>query len=82
METAPVAGGARLTVADSGPGFAQKIIARAFEPYVSTKPRGTGLGLAIVKRIIDDHHGTVELGNQEGGGARVSITLRSSPERV
>jgi nitrogen fixation/metabolism regulation signal transduction histidine kinase len=78
IETAPAPGGARLTVCDSGPGFAQKIIARAFEPYVTTKPRGTGLGLAIVKRIIDDHHGSIEVGNQSAGGARVSITLRSS----
>jgi nitrogen fixation/metabolism regulation signal transduction histidine kinase len=78
VETAPAPGGARLTVCDSGPGFAQKIIARAFEPYVTTKPRGTGLGLAIVKRIIDDHHGSIEVGNQAGGGARVSITLRST----
>ncbi len=80
VETVPVAGGARLSVADSGPGFAQKIIARAFEPYVTTKARGTGLGLAIVKRIIDDHHGTVDIANQEGSGACVSITLRSSVE--
>jgi nitrogen fixation/metabolism regulation signal transduction histidine kinase len=78
LETARAPGGARLTVADSGPGFSQKIIARAFEPYVTTKARGTGLGLAIVKRIVDDHHGTVEIGNREGGGARVSILLRAA----
>ena len=78
LETARAPGGARLTVADSGPGFSQKIIARAFEPYVTTKARGTGLGLAIVKRIVDDHQGTVEIGNREGGGARVSIMLRAA----
>jgi len=78
LETARAPGGARLTVADSGPGFSQKIIARAFEPYVTTKARGTGLGLAIVKRIVDDHHGTIEIGNREGGGARVSILLRAA----
>ena len=77
VETAGITGGARLTVTDSGAGFTQKIIARAFEPYVTTKARGTGLGLAIVKRIIDDHRGTIEIGNQESGGARVSITLRA-----
>ena len=78
LETARAPGGARLTVADSGPGFSQKIIARAFEPYVTTKARGTGLGLAIVKRIVDDHHGTIDIGNREGGGARVSIVLRAA----
>ena len=70
----------RLVVTDSGPGFAQKIIARAFEPYVTTKARGTGLGLAIVKRIIDDHQGSVELANQDEGGARVVITLLAVDE--
>ena len=70
----------RLVVTDSGPGFAQKIIARAFEPYVTTKTRGTGLGLAIVKRIVDDHQGSVELANQDEGGARVVITLLAVDE--
>ena len=79
VETAAITGGARLTITDTGAGFTQKIIARAFEPYVTTKARGTGLGLAIVKRIIDDHRGTIEIGNQESGGARVSITLRAAP---
>ncbi|MBL8384190.1 MAG: HAMP domain-containing protein [Burkholderiales bacterium] len=78
LETTRAPGGVRLTVADSGPGFSQKIIKRAFEPYVTTKARGTGLGLAIVKRIVDDHHGSIEIGNREGGGARVSITLRAA----
>ena len=52
---------------------------RAFEPYVTTKPKGTGLGLAIVKKIIDEHHGTVSLENRTGaagrGGAAVTIAL-------
>ena len=78
LVTAQAPGGARLSVTDSGAGFAPKIIARAFEPYVTTKARGTGLGLAIVKRIVDDHHGSIELINLDQGGARVSVTLRSS----
>jgi nitrogen fixation/metabolism regulation signal transduction histidine kinase len=68
-------GGVILTISDNGPGFAQKIIARAFEPYVTTKPRGTGLGLAIVKKIVEDHHGSIELSNAPEGGAVVSIQL-------
>jgi len=43
VEVAAAPQGARLTISDNGPGFAQKIIARAFEPYATTKPRGTGL---------------------------------------
>jgi nitrogen fixation/metabolism regulation signal transduction histidine kinase len=75
VRTEAANGGVRMVIADNGPGFAQKIIARAFEPYVTTKPRGTGLGLAIVKKIVEDHHGGIELENAPGGGAVVGITL-------
>ena len=48
---------------------------RAFEPYVTTKPKGTGLGLAIVKKIVEEHGGSVAISNVEPHGARVTITL-------
>jgi nitrogen fixation/metabolism regulation signal transduction histidine kinase len=54
----------RLIVADSGPGFPESILKRAFEPYVTTKAKGTGLGLAVVKKIADEHHATVRLTNR------------------
>ncbi len=67
----------RLSVVDSGPGFSEKIIARAFEPYVTTKARGTGLGLAVVKKIAEEHHARVEVQNlptsTQAHGARVSL---------
>jgi len=75
VKTQAAGSGVLLTISDNGPGFAQKIIARAFEPYVTTKPRGTGLGLAIVKKIVEDHHGSIDLQNAPGGGAVVGITL-------
>ena len=62
-----------LSVSDNGHGFAPQILARAFEPYVTTKAKGTGLGLAIVKKIIDDHGGEIHLANDHGG--RISIWL-------
>ena len=66
----------RLSITDNGPGFAPKILARAFEPYVTSKPRGTGLGLAMVKKIIDEHGGRVDIQNQpEMQGAKISILL-------
>lgn len=65
----------RLTVADNGGGFPEEIVARAFEPYVTTKPRGTGLGLAIVKKIVDEHRGEVTIENRPGRGAAVSVLL-------
>lgn len=66
----------RLTVRDNGAGFSQKILARAFEPYVTSKARGTGLGLAMVKKIIDEHGGKIDLQNRSGeSGAKISILL-------
>ena len=67
----------RLSVSDNGPGFSDKILNRAFEPYVTSKPRGTGLGLAVVKKIAEEHHARIEIQNlqSEGSvcGARVSL---------
>lgn len=66
----------RLSIADNGPGFDAKVMARAFEPYVTSKPRGTGLGLPVVKKIVEEHGGRIELHNRrESRGARVSLSL-------
>ena len=75
----------RLTVIDNGPGFAEKVLKRAFEPYVTTKPKGTGLGLAVVKKIADEHGARLRAANVHAGeqpdgpvaGARVSLSFSS-----
>ncbi|NKE67838.1 HAMP domain-containing protein [Ramlibacter sp. RBP-2] len=69
----------RLIVQDSGSGFPEHILKRAFEPYVTTKAKGTGLGLAVVKKIADEHAARVDLKNRvENGlvlGAQVSLSF-------
>ena len=69
----------RLSVLDQGSGFSEQVLRRAFEPYVTTKPKGTGLGLAVVKKIADEHGTRVDLANRvENGaivGAQVSLSL-------
>lgn len=66
----------RLTILDNGPGFSQKILTRAFEPYVTSKPRGTGLGLPMVKKIIDEHAGRIDIQNRtDTNGAKVLVLL-------
>lgn len=71
----------RLTVIDQGPGFADHILKRAFEPYVTTKTKGTGLGLAVVKKIVDEHGARIELSNHSldgqvtGGQVAVSFAV-------
>ena len=70
---------ARLIVQDTGSGFPDHILKRAFEPYVTTKAKGTGLGLAVVKKIADEHGARVDLKNRvEDGriqGAQVSLSF-------
>ena len=53
-----------LIFRDNGTGFSSKILAKAFEPYVTTKETGTGLGLPMVKKILDEHHASIELSNR------------------
>jgi nitrogen fixation/metabolism regulation signal transduction histidine kinase len=71
----------RLAVEDNGPGFPDKVLKRAFEPYVTTKNKGTGLGLAVVKKIADEHGARLRAGNvraEDGAaarGARVSLSF-------
>jgi nitrogen fixation/metabolism regulation signal transduction histidine kinase len=72
----------RMAIIDNGPGFAPKILSRAFEPYVTSKARGTGLGLPMVKKIIDEHGGRIDIANRsDGSGASVFILLlKLAPE--
>jgi signal transduction histidine kinase len=65
----------RLRIRDNGPGFAGVERRKVFEPFVTTKLHGTGLGLAICKRIVDAHGGTIAVGDGEGQGAEIIITL-------
>ena len=64
-----------LGVSDNGSGFPARILAHAFEPYVTTKDKGSGLGLAIVKKIVDEHHGEIRISNRKPRGAEISIRL-------
>lgn len=64
-----------LRVEDNGSGFTEAVLARAFEPYMTTKTKGTGLGLAIVKKIVEEHGGRIEIGNVHTGGAHIDILL-------
>ncbi|MTW12241.1 HAMP domain-containing protein [Pseudoduganella eburnea] len=66
----------RLSISDNGPGFMPKILANAFEPYVTSKAKGTGLGLAMVKKIIEEHGGRIDIQNRDDrSGASVLILL-------
>ena len=69
-----------LRVCDEGPGFPSGVLARAFEPYVTAKPKGTGLGLAIVRKMVDEQGARITLENRFDAnglicGAQVEITF-------
>jgi nitrogen fixation/metabolism regulation signal transduction histidine kinase len=69
----------RLVVTDTGAGFPEYILKRAFEPYVTSKTHGTGLGLAVVKKIADEHNARIDISNRvtDGAvqGAQVSLSF-------
>jgi two-component system, NtrC family, sensor histidine kinase PilS len=66
---------ARITVRDRGPGISDENRARIFEPFFSTKEGGTGLGLATVHRIVEEHHGLIEVERPQGGGTAFTVRL-------
>jgi two-component system nitrogen regulation sensor histidine kinase NtrY len=68
---------ARVVIADDGPGIPAVDRDKLFMPYYSTKRRGSGLGLAIVRRIIAEHGGSIEVGDNVPCGARFTIELPS-----
>jgi signal transduction histidine kinase len=65
-----------LTIDDSGPGIPEEVLPKVFEPLFSTKSFGTGLGLPTAKQIVEQHGGSVAIGNAPQGGARVTVRLR------
>jgi PAS domain S-box-containing protein len=66
----------QITLQDTGDGMSPEALARAFEPFYSTKGElGTGLGLPICRQIVDSHRGTIRLDSTPGEGTTVTITL-------
>ena len=65
----------KLSVLDNGSGFPAHLMARVFEPYMTTKVKGTGLGLPIVKKIVEEHGGSIIIENRMTGGTCVSINF-------
>jgi signal transduction histidine kinase len=66
---------AEISVRDNGPGIDPEVLARLFEPYVTSKNKGTGLGLAIVKKLVEEHGGTVAAENLPNHGASLVVRL-------
>lgn len=65
----------RIDVTDAGPGIPPDILEKIFAPFFTTKARGTGLGLAVVRKVVDAHHGKVDVETEVGKGTTFKIYL-------
>lgn len=65
----------KVTIADTGVGIPAEDVERIFKMYYTTKPEGTGIGLALVQRVIDLHHGGIEILSTVGQGTSVIVRL-------
>lgn len=72
-------GTVRLSVQDSGTGFADGDAERIFTPFFTTKAEGMGMGLSICRSIIESQGGRISARNNDGHGATVSFTLPTAP---
>jgi len=74
---------AEIAVTDTGPGLAPEVLAKLFQPFVTTKAHGMGVGLSISRTIVEAHGGRLFAEPNPGGGTVFRLTLKSAdPEDV
>jgi two-component system, LuxR family, sensor kinase FixL len=64
-----------ISVADTGPGIPEDIMAKLFRPFMTTKPKGMGIGLSISRSIVQAHGGELRAERNADGGATFRVTL-------
>ncbi len=64
-----------LRIADEGPGIPEEIREKIFDLYFTTKSGGSGIGLAMTYRILQLHHGSVEVQSREGRGTEFRLRI-------
>ena len=77
--TTATTAGARISVADDGPGMSGEDRERAFLRFTTSNPNGTGLGLAIVHRLVTSNGGTAKLTETPGGGLTAILEFPGVP---
>jgi signal transduction histidine kinase len=66
---------ARVAVSDTGRGIPPQNLPNIFRPFYTTKGGGTGLGLSLARRIVEDHHGRIEVASAVGKGSTFTVLL-------
>jgi signal transduction histidine kinase len=65
---------------DQGEGIQKDKLARIFDPFFTSKTSGVGLGLSVSKKIVDAHHGRIDVESEPGRGSRFTVVLPSKAE--
>ncbi len=68
-------GYASVVVSDNGRGIPPQLLPNIFRPFFTTKGNGTGLGLSLARRIVEEHHGRIEVSSVVGKGSRFEVLL-------
>ena len=68
-------GYASVVVSDNGRGIPPQNLPNIFRPFYTTKGEGTGLGLSLAHRIVEDHHGRIEVSSVVGKGSTFTVLL-------
>ena len=68
-------GYASVVVSDTGRGIPAQLLPNIFRPFFTTKGNGTGLGLSLARRIVEEHHGRIEVSSVVGKGSRFEVLL-------
>ncbi len=64
-----------IEVSDNGRGIAPDHLPNIFRPFYTTKGDGTGLGLSLARRIVEDHHGRIDVTSAVGQGTTFAVVL-------
>ena len=75
VETRRQAGAIEIRIADTGTGIPEENRKKLFSPFFTTRKNGTGLGLAITYRIIENHHGRIDVASEPGKGTTFTIKI-------
>lgn len=75
LATETADGWLKLSICDTGAGIPRENLGQIFDTFFTTKKHGTGLGLAITRRVVDEHHGRIEVHSEVGLGSTFTISL-------